>query len=54
MKTDNYGCRVQLNPNGSDLRCGDKRWDSIQLCKMCQLKKRNASLTEMLNRSVKR
>ena len=53
MKTDNYGCRAQLNPNGSDLRCGDKRWDRIQLCEMCQLKKRNASLTEMLNRSVK-
>lgn len=52
------GCRVQLNPNGSDLRCGDKlnnvnfspNEGAIQYCAMCRLKLQNATLLEMLNR----
>lgn len=57
-KDEKIGCRVHLNPNGSDLRCGDRvnnvNWNqnegSIQLCEMCKLKKQNASLVEALNR----
>ncbi len=56
---EQIGCRVQLNPNGSDLRCGDKvnniNWNPnegvVQLCEMCRLKKQNATLLEMLNRA---
>lgn len=58
-KHEHIGCRVQLNPNGSDLRCGDKlnniNWNPnegvVQLCEMCRLKKMNNSLSKMLNRS---
>lgn len=57
-KDEEIGCRVHLNPNGSDLRCGDRvnnvNWNqnegAIQLCEMCKLKKQNASLVEALNR----
>lgn len=57
-KDEEIGCRVHLNPNGSDLRCGDRvnnvNWNPnegvIQLCEMCKLKKQNASLVEALNR----
>lgn len=53
-----HGCRVQLNPNGSDLRCGDRinnlNWNQnegvVQLCPMCQLKQKNNTLIEMVNR----
>ncbi|TQC75571.1 hypothetical protein [Pantoea dispersa] len=58
LKTDKIGCRVQLNPNGSDLRCGDRvnnvNWNLnegvVELCEVCKLKLRNASLLEALNR----
>ncbi len=57
IKDDVIGCRVQLNPNGSDLRCGDKvnniNWNEnegvVQLCTMCQLRKQNSTLRNMLN-----
>ena len=57
MNTDKIGCRVQLNPNGSDLRCGDKvnkvNWNPnegvVQLCQICQLRKQNTTLLDMLN-----
>lgn len=57
LKTDRIGCRVQLNPNGSDLRCGDRvnnvNWNpnegAVQLCTICSLRKKNASLLDMLN-----
>lgn len=56
---EHIGCRVHLNPNGSDLRCGDKvnnlNWNPnegvVQLCEMCRLKKQNATLLETLNRA---
>lgn len=59
-KYDVSGCRVQLNPNGSDIRCGDKvnnrNWNPnegvVQLCPMCQLKQQNNTLIEMLNRKI--
>ncbi|MEI7177071.1 hypothetical protein [Pectobacterium carotovorum] len=59
-KYDVPGCRVQLNPNGSDIRCGDKvnnrNWNPnegvVQLCPICQLKRQNNSLIEMLNRKT--
>lgn len=52
------GCRLQLNPNGSDLRCGDKTNNLnfnpnegvIQYCAMCRLKLKNAILLEAINR----
>lgn len=55
---DAIGCRVHLNPNGSDLRCGDKlnniNWNQnegvVQLCEICRLKKQNSTMLEMLNR----
>lgn len=55
---DDIGCRVQLNPNGSDQRCGDKlnniNWNPnegvVQLCEVCRLKKQNNSMLKMLNR----
>lgn len=55
---DRIGCRVQLNPNGNDLRCGDKlnniNWNQnegvVQLCEICRLKKQNSTMLEMLNR----
>lgn len=58
MSRDQIGCRIQLNPNGSDLRCGDRvnnlNWNPnegcIQLCPMCSLRKQNSTLMEMLNR----
>lgn len=51
------GCRVQLNPNGSDLRCGDRvnnvNWNpnegAVQLCTICSLRKQNSSLLGMIN-----
>lgn len=57
-KDEEIGCRVQLNPNGSDLRCGDRvnnvNWNPnegvIQLCQMCALRKQNMSLINLLNR----
>lgn len=61
MKDYNYGCRILLNPNGSSLRCGDKvdhlNWEPnegvVQLCELCRLRKRSASLESMLNRKLK-
>ena len=61
MKGYNYGCRTLLNPNGSSLRCGDKvnhlNWEpnegAVQLCEVCKLHKRNATLESMLNRKLK-
>lgn len=58
LNEDAIGCRVHLNPSGSDLRCGDKinawNWNPnegvVQLCPLCSLKKQNASRLEMLNR----
>jgi hypothetical protein len=55
---DDIGCRVHLNPNGSDLRCGDtatyRNWNAsegvVQLCEICRLKKQNKTMLEMLNR----
>lgn len=52
------GCRVHLNPNGSDLRCGDRvnnfNWNEdegyIQLCQVCSLRKQNSALIEMLSK----
>lgn len=52
------GCRLLLNPNGSSLRCGDRinnvNWNpnegAIQLCPMCELRKQNNTLVDMLNR----
>lgn len=60
-KYEVVGCRTQLNPNGSDLRCGDKvnsnNWNEnegfVQLCGMCSLKRKNNTLIDMLNRQVK-
>ncbi len=60
-KDEEIGCRIHLNLNGSDLRCGDRinniNWNPnegvIQLCETCKLKKQNASLVEALNRMVK-
>lgn len=53
-KDEQIGCRVHLNPNGSDLRCGDRINNLFgapqQLCEMCQLRKRNSTLVDMLNR----
>lgn len=51
------GCRVHLNPNGSDLRCGDRvnnvNWNpnegAVQLCTICSLRKQNSTLLDMLN-----
>ena len=59
-KYDDIGCRVHLNPNGSDLRCGDKlnnlNWNKnegvVQLCEACRLKQQNNTLMEMLNHKV--
>lgn len=55
-KNEKIGCGVHLNPNGSDLRCGQKlnnrNWNEeegvIQLCIICELKQRNNSLMDAL------
>lgn len=55
-KHEKVGCGVHLNPNGSDLRCGQKinnrNWNenegAIQLCIICELKQRNNSLMAAL------
>lgn len=53
---DRVGCRIQLNPNGSDLRCGDRinniNWNLnegvVQLCEVCKIKQRNLNLVKAL------
>lgn len=59
-KDQHIGCRIQLNPNGSDLRCGDKinnlNWNpnegALQLCPMCRIRMQNMSLIDAINRRV--
>lgn len=60
FKDEEIGCRTQLNPNGSDLRCGDKvnawNWNHneglVQLCPICELKRKNNYLIDMLNKKI--
>ncbi|WP_145601645.1 hypothetical protein [Yersinia frederiksenii] len=60
-KHEKVGCGVHLNPNGSDLRCGQKinnrNWNEnegvVQLCVICELKQRNNSLMDALQTKQK-
>ncbi|EAB5377026.1 hypothetical protein TX36_24210 [Salmonella enterica] len=56
-KDEQTGCRVILHPNHSSVRCGDRvnnvNWNpnegAIQLCPMCELRRKNSSLIDALN-----
>lgn len=57
LNESKIGCGVHLNPNGSDLRCGQKinnlncnaNEGVVQLCAVCALRKQNKALLDMLN-----